>query len=84
MIGQIQRALWNTNGLLADVLGMASNSGAKSPESGGESRRERYIHIYINERKKGKRYERIVKEGRGKKRKIHERGRKDGEGREKR
>lgn len=46
---------------------MASNSGAKSPESGGESRRERYIHIYINERKKGKRYERIVKEGRGKK-----------------
>lgn len=46
--------------------------------------RDIYIYIYINERKKGKRYERIVKEGRGKKRKIHERGRKDGEGREKR
>lgn len=46
--------------------------------------RDIYIYIYINERKKGKRYERIVKEGRGKKRKIHEHGRKDGEGREKR
>lgn len=33
----------------------------------GESKREIYTYIYINERKKGKRYERIVKEGRGKK-----------------